>query len=498
MQKILAFVLSIITLVTSTIGGWFGFDKEPSDFTTEIINSQVEKISECLGFANDTIIVFVKDSATYKEIKKLAKEIDGKIVGFSSFFKEYQIKIGKAALEDLSNLCKKLMEKAEVTYACPMILVNAKECLSKEMPEIPNDPYDTSYRDDWDEDDPYGSNWHLEAIQALSAWKYSDKMSTIDLGIVDSGFYLDHEDLQGKIFFANKYLKYTNNADSHGTHVAGIISANQNNGVGVCGVCPNARLHCVDWDPTYKSLSQIWITGERILSGLYLTVKSGAKVVNFSLGFDLIKGTHAYPKFIIDIVGGFVSAYMAVLIKNGYDFIACQAAGNGDDEGYAVNADSNGFFCSVNEKNCMSEYFGVDKNEVLDRIIVVGSAVKFGSKQFEQVIYSNVGENVDICAPGYRIYSTDNPEHNYYSYKSGTSMATPVVVGVCGLVWSIDSSFTGPEVKKIVCDVNNTCYDVPATPEYQRKYDDVDYHDSRLVNAKLSVESAIKISDSKK
>ena len=78
---------------------------------------------------------------------------------------------------------------------------------------------------------------------------------------------------------------------------------------------------------------------------------------------------------------------------------------------------------------------------------------------------------------------------------SGTSMATPVVTGVCGLVWSIDSSFTGSDVKKIICSPDTSCNVVKAT--LSQKFDVVDYKDYPLINAKLSVEKAIEISESR-
>lgn len=491
MQKILSFILSIVMIFSSSIAGIISGEISPKDFLDEVKMEFVEKFSDGVGISKRVFSVFMSDSVSFGEAKKLAKEIGGEMVGYSSILNECKIFINKD-ISDLEEFCDHLQENEKIILAVPQIVFNISSCIRKSFEYIPNDPWEGD--DHWSEDVPNGLNWHLEAIQALSAWQYRDKMSTIDLGVVDSGFDVNHEDLAGKIVFPGKYFERTNRPDSHGTHVSGIICANADNGIGISGVCPNSVLHCVDWEPEYNSLSQNWLDIERIYSGLYYTVKDGAKVVNFSLGSDMNNVLTRYPDFVIDVVGRFSSAYMAVLIKHGYDFIVCQAAGNGNNFGYAVNAENNLTFCSINENNCSSELFGVRKSEVLDRIIVVGAAA-LSAEGYYQPAYSNVGDRVDIVAPGNDIFSTDIAENGHYGFMTGTSMAAPVVTGVCGLVWSIDSSFTGPMVKKIVCSPETAGPVVKATDI--KRYENVNYKDYNLVNAKLSVEKAIQISENK-
>ena len=132
---------------------------------------------------------------------------------------------------------------------------------------------------------------------------------------------------------------------------------------------------------------------------------------------------------------------------------------------------------------------------MLDRLIVVGSATTNGDGDYYQPYYSNVGDRVDICAPGDSIYSTVMTSDGGYGYMSGTSMAAPIVTAVCGLVWSIDSSFTGPEVKRIICSDETSCNRVKAT--VFKRYDEVNYRDYNLINAKLCVEKAIEISENR-
>ena len=176
---------------------------------------------------------------------------------------------------------------------------------------------------------------------------------------------------------------------------------------------------------------------------------------------------------------------MASLISKGYDFIAVQSAGNGDFYGDPIDARHNGHFCSVNESNVYTGLYNVSKSEILDRIIVVTAAENLGNEMYMQPNYSNIGPRVDVAAPGDSIYSCS--VNSFYTYHSGTSMAAPVVTGVASLVWSVNPSLTGPQVKDIVCS---------STDSVARFNDRAGYYDTELtvyplVNARLAVEEAL-------
>ncbi|MBR5619395.1 MAG: S8 family serine peptidase, partial [Clostridia bacterium] len=107
---------------------------------------------------------------------------------------------------------------------------------------------------------------------------------------------------------------------------------------------------------------------------------------------------------------------------------------------------------------------------------------------FYQSSFSNYGDGVSIFAPGSWVFSTDTAENGGYSYKSGTSMAAPVVTGIAALTWSVNPALTGAEVKAIICDPANTVY--RCVNHYWE--DDIDIPSYPMINAKLSVEAAIK------
>ena len=222
-----------------------------------------------------------------------------------------------------------------------------------------------------------------------------------------------------------------------------------------------------------------------IFFGFSECVKAGAKVVNLSLGTSSSR-TDDSDNFIDNtFTPAAVSLMMASLISKGYDFIAVQSAGNGDFYGDPIDARHNGHFCSVNESNVYTGLYNVSKSEILDRIIVVTAAENLGNEMYMQPDYSNIGPNVDIAAPGESIYSCS--VNSFYTYLSGTSMAAPVVTGVASLVWSVNPSLTGPQVKDIVCSSTDSI----ARYNDRAGYYDTELTDYPMVNARLAVEEAL-------
>ncbi|MBQ7596433.1 MAG: S8 family serine peptidase, partial [Clostridia bacterium] len=411
---------------------------------------------------------------------------------------DYQIKIKKSSLKNIQKLCSLLMDFDCVELAMPVFL-------EEYTPDyIPNDYWNGyNWVSDWEgRIRSYHANWWVRAVEADKAWDYNDYFSNIKIGIVDSGFQTNHEDLQGKITFPNSLFEKTNIPSAHGTHVAGIIGAIPNNEVGITGLCWNSELICTDWQPE-KEMGQKWLTGERIVSGFVFSVLSGAKVVNFSLGTSshLESGTTEEYEIIKNLYADMECLIMSKLISRGYDFIQVQSAGNGattkEGDEYAVDSTNNGYICAITPENVKSFDKDVSTDDILGRIIVVGAAKCNNDDTYSMTYFSNGGENVSIYAPGSSVYSLTYDEENpddiqNYANMGGTSMAAPVVAGITSMVWSVNQDMTGPQVKSIVCDEKNT-------PVIVSDSDDEDHlpaGDGKMVNARLSVEDAVSRLDS--
>ncbi len=450
-----------------------------SDFLEDMGDESVVAVDENYGYAQNTVLLFfAEDAGFFKKLNAL-HETGGVTVGSMPEMNLCVIKTPHMSLDELNAYCEKMMEHDAVALAtiCP-----AHRLEEQYTPDDPFTEYDW-YTEEWNEESPYGNNWWLEAIDARGAWGYDSLYEQIDIGVVDGGFELDHDDLKGKITFPNRFEESRNRSDSHGTHVAGIISAKADNGVGISGICQDAELICVDWTP---SDDQIWFPDAAVLFGLGKVVKAGAKVVNLSVGMSnsISSGDNEFSS-IVNFFDAMIYSYsMGSLLSKGYDFVVVQSAGNGNEDGYAVSASQNGLFCGIRDFGAFLPFIGVDKQDLLDRIIIVGSAgVEVGG--YVQANSSNVGNAVDICAPGITVYSsvTDNS----YGAKSGTSMAAPMVTGVASLVWAVNPDLTAPEVKKIVCE-NTKDFAEPSPEKY---FSDVGHQRYPMVNAKLAVEAAL-------
>ncbi len=454
-----------------------------SDFFYEIKDDDVVTVSDNSGFIKDLIAVFVDEELSFKERLSLFGKTGGALIGWSTVADLYVIRYSAMSLDAVNEKCEKLVQLEGIRFAMPVI---TNRSIPDFEPDDPFDEYEFTYPK-WDELNPRGGNWWLEAIQARQAWDYSDYFSVINIGIVDSGFDTEHPEFDGRIIFPSRKHANRNYQDFHGSHVAGIIGAKRDNSEGIAGVCDNSKLICVDWQP---ELLQFWNTELAIFFGFADVVKAGAKVVNFSLGTSGSKTDDRNSFWEEYFTSAAVSLMMSALLSKGYDFIAVQSAGNGDYFGEPMNANCNGHFAMLREGNILT-FGGITADDILDRIIIVACAKYNGFGEYIQSDFTNVGNAVTIAAPGESIYSCSTD--GGYEYLSGTSMAAPVVTGVASLVWSVNPEFTGAEVKNIVCSSTKDVAKINRNYEYSYDVNLVDYP---VVNAKLAVEKAIMLTES--
>ena len=204
--------------------------------------------------------------------------------------------------------------------------------------------------------------------------------------------------------------------ESHGTHVAGIIGAERNNGKGANGVANNVALMSIRAVPNGDEYDK------DIALGIRYAVDNGAKVINGSFG----KSFSPNAQWVYD----------AIKYAAEKDVLFVHAAGN---DGANLDDPSNPNFPNDQVKNGA---------EFADNVITVGALdPKYGSELLAS--YSNYGKiNVDVFAPGTDIYSTY--PNNEYEFSPGTSMAAPAVAGVAALLFSQYPNLTASQVKKII------------------------------------------------
>ena len=225
--------------------------------------------------------------------------------------------------------------------------------------------------------------WGIDKIDAELVWPSGNTADPVKMAIIDTGIDVKHPDLTANLKGGVSTVGYTtsyNDDNGHGTHVAGIVGAVDNE-IGVIGAGPAIDLYAV------KVLDR---RGSGYLSdvieGLDWAIAHGMQVVNMSLGTSA------------DVL----SFREAVQRVNSAGIVQVAAAGN-----------SGG---SVIYPAAYPEVIAVSATDNTDTI----------------ASWSSRGPEIDLAAPGVSIYSTYKGQT--YKTLSGTSMAAPHVAGAAALV----------------------------------------------------------------
>lgn len=202
----------------------------------------------------------------------------------------------------------------------------------------------------------------------------------------------------------------------HGTHVAGIIAAERNNGKGVNGIAKNVKIMAIRAVPNGDEYDK------DIALAIRYAVDNGAKVINASFG----KYFATHPEWVRE----------AIKYAGEKDVLIVNAAGN---EG--IDLDKKAVYPNDQTDNT---------SEISDNFITIGAInYEYGSSLVAG--FSNYGKsNVDAFAPGVKIWATT--PSNSYEYLQGTSMAAPGVAGVAALIRSYYPKLKASQVKQILMD----------------------------------------------
>ncbi|KXK40831.1 MAG: S8 family peptidase [Saprospiraceae bacterium] len=287
-------------------------------------------------------------------------------------------------------------------------------------------------------DDPrLAEQYYLKVIQVFDLWNETTggkdaQGDDIVVGIIDDGFYIDHEDLKDNLFINsgeiagdnkdndnNGYLddyngwnqdtgKGTHTVKSHGTNVAGVIGAKGDNKTGISGMNWNIKLLPV----TVGGYDSDIIEGYMYMRDMkkdYIQSngKKGANIVTINLSAGV-------PKIFPDH-----SSNTTKWCKL-YDELGALGI-------LSVTA-------TTNERDDVDEVGDMPSTCTSPYLLVVNSTDK--TDQLAQ--YTGYGStSVDISAPGESILTTDLPEKNFYRTSSGTSLSTPIVTGAVALLFSL-------------------------------------------------------------
>jgi hypothetical protein len=280
-------------------------------------------------------------------------------------------------------------------------------------------PINTNYSQIVINDEFFNLQWYLHMsgndftradIRVMDAWNRTMGNTNQKIAIVESddsganGFpNIYHEDLLGRI--TNQGLGF--NGD-HATSVAGIIVANHNN-IGIAGINKYAQLYAY----VYTNTGQSWVDQVRDAR------LDGNKIINISSGVNL------------DLEG--VGVQLAKAYNN--NIVNVSSVGNNNS---AITYPA--------------KYFST---------IAVGSSTKFNTRS----TFSNFGPQIEFLAPGGSDFSNNNPDNiittsssGSYHFKTGTSLAAPIVSGAASLLLSYKPNLSTDDIKNILI---NSCDKLP-------------------------------------
>ena len=317
------------------------------------------------------------------------------------------------------------MSDPDVEYAEPNYIIRASA--------LPNDLY---FRNQWGlyNDGTYAGGTSGADIKAPEAWEISTGNSDIVIAVFDTGIAYTHDDLVNNIWknpgesnctdghdedgsgefpddcYGWNFVDDNNNPmddDGHGTHVAGIIAASGNNGNGIAGVMWHAKLMAV------KILNEEGVgQNSELIEAINYVVSmkqrgANIRVINASLGGN------EYSKAVEDTIWS----------ANAEGILFIAAAGNGGEDGMGDNNDLTPFYPASYRPFNIISVAATDQDD-------------------KRVPFSNYGLNtVHVAAPGVYTFSTvpygiDQTGYGILEYKEGTSMASPHVAGLAGLLFS--------------------------------------------------------------
>ncbi|WP_081791934.1 S8 family peptidase [Caldalkalibacillus mannanilyticus] len=260
------------------------------------------------------------------------------------------------------------------------------------------------------------------STRSSSAWGYQYSGKGVKVAVLDTGIEREHRDLKiaGGVSFITKEGEGNAFLDhhGHGTHIAGIISA-QHNGFGVKGVAPDAEVYSVK---VIDASGTGYLSD--VLAGVDWCITNKMDVINMSFGLD------SHSEVLQQILDTAYHSGMVIVAAAGNEG---NQRGTGDNVAYPARHDS---------------------------VIAVAAT----TDRYVRASYSSTGPAVELAAPGEEVLSTYI--NGQYAYSSGTSMAAPYVTGIVALLKEARPQWTPERLRSFL---HETALDL-GTPGVDNRY----------------------------
>ncbi|TFH94812.1 S8 family serine peptidase [Porphyromonas levii] len=333
------------------------------------------------------------------------------------------------------------LEKGITAFANPRATTRSSEGT------IPNDP---KFQDQWHHHND-GSLKNSMAgidINSLEAWKVETGKPNVIVAVLDDGMDFNHPDLKSNLW-VNTRPEYDDDIhgynfsmeqvdvepNDHGTHVAGLVAATRNNGIGVAGVAGGDG----------SENSGVKLMGLQIISSTVNNLRAVPKAFVYAADHGAVIAQNSWTSGAVPSVKDIPRSF-----KEGIDYFIKYAGVDPKTGQQLKGSPMKGgvviFAAGNNNRNSVYMPSGYEP------VIAVASVAASGKRAF----YSNHGSWIDISAPG-GDWTQGNPDgmilstfgDGLYGYMQGTSMACPLVSGVAALIVSKygGDGFTNEDLK---------------------------------------------------
>ena len=374
-------------------------------------------------YAAEQLIVVYDQETTNKEIRSDAKAVGN----VSDINKSDGQKMALVDLntDDMTEAAQQLEAEDNVLYVQPNYCYTLLPEPATNVQKAKKAKNDMQAQEAGSVPDPFldpangvSYQYYIKTTNAEEAWNLIEANpshgQTI-VGIVDTGVDSRHADLKNNLITIDDKGKYRgfmlgeprdlyDDTDEHGTHCSGIVGAEYGNGLGGSGVASGHNNDLVKVLTTCAAVDDGLFSYD-ICKAIDYNVEHGARVISMSFG------------------GSGYDVMMELCIRKHYEedgtvFVA--ASGNDETNSYSSPCD-------------------------FSTVIAVNASTVRG----EAAYFSDYGKFKDIAAPGFNIMSTLPGDR--FGMMSGTSMATPAVAGICGLILDMNPNLTPAQVRNIIC-----------------------------------------------
>lgn len=407
------------------------------DTTPVKINTKAVTVSRTTADGEPEVMVRFKPGVSLTDIKKIAAKSNDRVED------EIESVNGLVAIDDLDNAnssevagqyaaMTQLVAYAEpvqeIRLDDPPVVSRTKNNVGEYVDGTPNDP---QFAEQWALNNTGQNGGKVNAhIDALKAWAKTQGSSDVVVAVLDTGVDYTHPDLVENMwvrpegvseytddelgtvndlrgFDADKNASDPMDDNGHGTHCAGIIGAEGNNGIGVAGINWNVKIMPLKFlgrggfGSTKNAIEAINYAIDRKKNGVNI------RVINASWG------STQKSKALEDAIRAAGDA--------GILFVA--AAGNS-----STDNDKRGHYPSNYDLPNVISVAALDRSDML------ASFSNFGAK------------TVHVAAPGREILSTWLNDE--YREASGTSMAAPQVAGIAALIIANEPKITMAKLRE--------------------------------------------------